>query len=120
MHESLKKDNPLRASSSNKNPAIPKPEPQKDEINLLKPNFMKKKEKPNTEASEEKANKLYEKMWEDDEESKREEERKKKEEERKKKLEEENKKREEEKRKEIEAEESKKKPFNLKKNRMNN
>lgn len=37
----------MRNSSSKHNPSIPKPKPEanNDDINLLKPNFMKKKDK---------------------------------------------------------------------------
>lgn len=43
MYENLHKEKPSRNSTSKGEQVVPKPEPHSDEINLLKPNFMKKK-----------------------------------------------------------------------------
>ena len=68
MYENMNK-NKSRNNSSRKNqsPAKAKTE-QPDEINLMKPNFMKKKAK-NVDVSkeEEQTNKLYEGVWNDEE-----------------------------------------------------
>lgn len=44
MYENITKEKPAR-NSAKKEPNVPKSQPHPDEINLLKPNFMKKKDK---------------------------------------------------------------------------
>jgi centrosomal protein CEP76 len=52
MYENLHKEKQSRNSASKGEQPTSKPEPHSDEINLLKPNFMKKKDKPNKTEEE--------------------------------------------------------------------
>jgi hypothetical protein len=113
MYENISKEKPSRNSSSKKEPIykskIPEEAaPNPDEINMMKPNFMKKKEKVPDFSSKEEEKKHQERVWNEEEE--------------KRKHLEEKKRQEEEKKKEVPpppVEEDKKKPFSIKKNRGN-
>ena len=70
MYENMNKEKPARTNSS-KNSKKQEPSPakskteQSDDINLMKPNFGKKKPKaaPEINKLEEETNELYERLW---------------------------------------------------------
>ena len=109
LHKEPKNKDSRNGSRKKNTPLRPKEEnPKSDEVNMMKPNVMKKKPKATDESRDEIDN---ERVWKEEEAKRLEEERRR---------EEERKKEEEKKRQEAAAaaEENAKKPFTLKKNRL--